>query len=301
MKRWGLIAASLLTACGGDTTWLGEQIADGVLGGGSGAAGGVFSAVGGVSGAIAGASDAVGGASGAAAGGPPDALIPALFFTRYEAEAPSNALTFPVQVVDGNGYATCPADGVKEGANCASGGQVISQIMGRSPCQPPTLRSSYDGCQNIGGGVEFRDVTVPVDGSYDVTWWYHCGADPSRPGRANVYGDTGCGGLDYATGPNTGCRSHMIDVNGAAVSATVAGQTALYFHFPCYGTAWSILHGATTALSLKSGSNVIYIHAPGATTLDAADIDAIDIQAPGHGSAEPPLWPKLVTPVLVGN
>ncbi len=33
----------------------------------------------------------------------------------------------------------------------------------------------------------------------------------------------------------------------------------------------------TTALPLKAGSNVIYIHAPGATTLDAADIDAINV------------------------
>lgn len=40
---------------------------------------------------------------------------------------------------------------------------------------------------------------------------------------------------------------------------------------------------------------------PGATTLDAVDLDAIDVQASGHGTAPEPLWPKLVTPVLTAN
>jgi hypothetical protein len=52
---------------------------------------------------------------------------------------------------------------------------------------------------------------------------------------------------------------------------------------------------------LKAGTNTIYIHAPGAPTLDAADIDALDVQASGHGIAAPPAWPKLVTPVVAGN
>jgi hypothetical protein len=278
VKPWWLIAASLLTACGVDgTTWLGEQVGDGAEGS---------------------AADA---GSGGLDGNLPDPGALASFFVRYEAESSTNAITFPVEQLDSAGYATCPTDGVNEGANCASGGMVVSQILGRSPCQPPTSRTSYDSCQNIGGGVEFNDVTVPVDGTYDITWWYHCGADPARPGRANVYGDTACGGLDYGTGPNTGCRPHLIDVNGAAVSSTVAGQAAPYYHFPCYGTDWSILHGATTALRLKAGSNTIYIHAPGATTLDAADIDALDVHAAGHGTAAPPLWPRIVTPVASGN
>ncbi|HZL17818.1 MAG TPA: hypothetical protein VFG23_08740 [Polyangia bacterium] len=51
----------------------------------------------------------------------------------------------------------------------------------------------------------------------------------------------------------------------------------------------------TTALPLKAGSNVIYIHAPGATTLDAADIDAINVLPQGTGA------PPLATPVMSGN
>ena len=51
----------------------------------------------------------------------------------------------------------------------------------------------------------------------------------------------------------------------------------------------------TTALPLKAGSNVIYLHAPGATTLDAADIDAINVLPQGTGA------PPLATPVMSGN
>jgi hypothetical protein len=222
--------------------------------------------------------------------------VPENFFVRYEAESSLNALTYPVEGV-GTGTA-CPTNGVKEGANCASGGKLINQILGRSPCTPPTSTTSYDQCQNRGGGVQFNEVTVPVDGIYDVTWWYHCG--PDTPGHADVYGDTKCGGLNYDTGAGTGCRPHLIDVNGVPVSSTVDGKTALYYQFPCYTAPWSILHGATTALPLKAGKNTIYYHAPGATTLDAADLDALDVQAPGHGTAPAPAWPKLVTPVVSG-
>jgi hypothetical protein len=257
-----------------------------------GATGGATTAGGGTTG---GASTAGGGTTGAAG----STGVPATFFMRYEAESPLNTLTYPVEQISTEGDAACPADGVKEGAKCASGGNVVVQILGRSPCDPPTSTSSYNNCQDKGGGVTFNQVTVPVDGTYDVTWWYHCGAD--TPGHADVYGDTKCGGLDYGTGAGTGCRPHLIDVNGAPMSSTVDGKTALYFQFPCYPAAWSILHGATTALPLKAGPNTIYIHAPGATTLDAADIDALDVQAEGHGTAPAPLWPKLVTPVVSGD
>jgi hypothetical protein len=241
--------------------------------------------------------------SGASASGSPGSGggsgVPASFFARYEAEAATNVLTYPVERIGTEGDAACPPGGVKEGASCASGGKVVTQILGRSPCNPPSSTTSYDQCQNQGGGVEFEDVTVPVDGTYDVTWWYHCG--PDRPGHADVYGDTNCGGLDYGTGPGTGCRPHLIDVNGTPMSAILAGKTARYYQFPCYAAPWSVLHGATTALPLKAGSNRIYIHAPGATTLDAVDLDAIDVAAEGHGIAPSPLWPKLVTPVVSGN
>jgi len=218
--------------------------------------------------------------------------VPLDFFARYEAEAPQNVLTYPVEGFVSEG-APCPAGGVKEGASCASGGKVANQILGRSPCNPPTSTTSYNQCQNKGGGVQFNGVTVPVAGTYEVTWWYHCGS-------SDFYGDTKCGGLDYKTGPGTGCRPHLIDVNGVPMSTTVDGATALYYQFPCYPGSWSILHGATTALPLKAGANTIYIHAPGATTLDAADLDALDLHAEGQGTAPAPLWPKLVTPVVSG-
>jgi hypothetical protein len=225
--------------------------------------------------------------------------MPANFFVRYEAESSSNTLTYPVEGIVTEGDAACPADGVKEGAQCASGGKVVNQILGRSPCDPPTSTTSYTNCQDKGGGVQFNGVTVPVAGNYDVTWWYHCGQD--KPGHADVYGDTKCGGLNYDTGAGTGCRPHLIDVNGVPMTSTVGGQAARYYQFPCYVDNWKPLHGATTSLPLTAGSNTIYIHAPGATTLDAADIDALDVQPNGKGVAPAPLWPKLVTPVVSGN
>lgn len=129
-----------------------------------------------------------------------------------------------------------------------------------------------------------------------MTWWYHCGQD--TPGHADVFGDTRCGGLDYNTGAGSGCRPHLNDVSSVPMSAIVGGRTALYYRYP---GSWAILHGATTALPLKAGANTIYIHAPGAPTLDASDLDALDVQASGHGVAPTPLWPKMVTPVATGN
>jgi hypothetical protein len=213
----------------------------------------------------------------------------ASFRLRYEAEAvPPNVLTYSAtaDLTCFGSNLTCPTDGVEEGANCCSGGGVITEIIGRAPCSgPPGSDAGYTDCQDTGAGVEFDDVTVPADGTYDVTWWYHCG-------EANTYGDTMCGGLHYAVG--TGCRPQLIDVNGVPMSATVDAQMALIYQFPCYVSAWSVVHGATTALPLKSGLNIIYFHAPHATNLDAADVDAIDVQPLGQG-VEP-----RVTPVVSG-
>jgi hypothetical protein len=216
------------------------------------------------------------------------------FRTRYEAEAiPPNVLTFSA-IADHTCFGTnltCPADGVKEGANCCSGGGVITQILGRVPCSgAPGSDGGYMDCKDTGAGVEFHGVTVPADGTYDVTWWYHCGGGN---GVANVYGDLMCGGLHYTVG--IGCRPQLIDVNGVPMSGTIDAQVALIYQFPCYADAWSVVHGATTALPLKTGSNTIYIHAPHVTDLDAADIDAIDVLPHGQG-AQP--W---VTPVVSGN
>ncbi len=78
------------------------------------------------------------------------------------------------------------------------------------------------------------------------------------------------------------------------MSSTLDGAAATVYQFPCYGVAWSVVHAATTALPLKAGANIIYIHAPHATTLDSSDIDAIDVLAAGQGVR------PLVTPVVSG-
>jgi hypothetical protein len=244
---------------------------------------------------------------------------PADFFMRYEAESSKNTLTYPVEGYVTEGDGPCPgvpgtsSDGVKEGANCASGslglvngGYVVNQILGRSPCTPPTSTTSYTDCGNLGGGVTFNGVTVPVDGSYDVTFWYHSGG-------SDTYGDANCGGVRYDTAAGNGqlCRPHMISVNGVQMSSTINGQTAVYYEFPAYASSWSIVHGAVAALPLKAGSNTILIKAPGSTTSDAADIDALDVQpssGPGaplfqsSGQGGPPTLPiGLVTPVVNWN
>jgi hypothetical protein len=240
--------------------------------------------------------------------------VPATFFVRYEAESPVNTRTYPVEGVATEGATPCPgiagtsSDGVKEGANCASGGHAVNQILGRSPCTPATSTTSYTDCGDKGGGVTFNEVTVPVDGTYDVTFWYHSGQE--TPGHADVYGDVNCGGHSYDTGPGSGCRPHLIYVDGVQMSSTVGGQSAVYYEFPAYPDSWSIIHGAVTALPLKAGSNTIYIKAPGFTTSDAADIDAIDIQPSGQGAplfqssgqgGPPAQRMGLITPVVNWN
>lgn len=217
---------------------------------------------------------------------------------RYEAEAiPPNVLIRGA-IVDDTCFATgnvCPSGGLEEGADCCSNGGVVTALLGRVPCGGPAGDAGdYVDCQDIGAGVEFHGIVVPADGSYDVTWWYHCG-EAGSSGVADTYGDTACGGLDYDTGPGTGCRPHLIDVDGVPVSTTLDGAAATIYQFPCYGDAWSVVHAATTALPLKAGANVIYIHAPHATNLDGSDIDAIDVLLAGQGAR------PLVTPVVSGD
>ena len=218
--------------------------------------------------------------------------------TRYEAEStPPNVLEQSA-IVDNTCFATnlsCPPDGVREGANCCSEGGVVTELLGRVPCAGPPGdpdAGDYVDCQALGGGVEFHDVSVPADGDYDVTWWYHCGANIS--GNANTFGDLKCGGLDYETGPGTGCRPQLIDVNGVPMTSLVDGQAVAIYQFPCYDDAWSVLHGATTVLPLQAGLNIITLHAPHEITLDSADIDAIDVGPVGQGV------PPRVSPVASG-
>ncbi|MDP8999940.1 MAG: hypothetical protein M3O46_07495 [Myxococcota bacterium] len=248
-------------------------------------------------------------------GGPDDsaANVSTTFFARYEAESSANTLTDPGERPSTEGDRPCAgmpgtnSDGVKEGANCASAGLSVTQLLGRSPCTPP---NSNTGCKNTGAGIIFNGVTVPATATYDVTFWYHAGVLTGHPGVADVFGDVHCGGLNYNTGPGSGCRPHVILVNGVQMTATVAGQNAVYYQFPCYPSAWSIVHGAVVALPLKAGANTIFIKAPPFATGDGADIDALDVQPAGagapafqaNGQGAPPTLPiGLVTPVVNWN
>ncbi len=217
-------------------------------------------------------------ASGGDASASPDGT--AGFSQWIEAEAvPPNVLTNGAQITTCAGSAqygrglTCAPDTLKEGALCCSGGKVVVSLLGRA-------------ANNAGSGVEFHQVSVPSAGSYDVTWWYHCGANDS-------FGDVGCGGLHYPVGSS--CRPHLIDVNGMPITSTVGGASAQFFQFPCYQGDWSIIHAATTTLPLQAGNNVIYVHPPHVANLDAADIDVIHVTAVGQGVGQ------RVTPVVVGN
>jgi hypothetical protein len=218
------------------------------------------------------------GSGGAGMGGGGGA--PSSFDAWYEAEAvPPNVLINGANKImcdSGGQYneMTCTHDQVMEGAVCCSEGGLVANLLGKAD-------------NNAGGGVEFHNISVPSDAMYSVTWWYHCGSK-------DTFGDANCGGLRYSVPNYAGCRPHLIDVNGTTVSSTVNGAVAPFFQFPCYSTAWAVIHAATTDLPLKAGNNVIFIHPPHVANLDSADIDAIHVTAMGQGTG------VAVTPV-VGN
>jgi hypothetical protein len=179
----------------------------------------------------------------------------------YEAEAMTNTLSGSTLTANppkprlGKCMPICPPDGVKPGAQCCSaGGEVLWLTQGNGP---------------IPGGLQFNGVTAPADGTYDVTWWYHCGASDN-------FGDKHCGGqTDPPTTP-AGCRPHQIVVNGVELMGT--------YHFPCFAGSWIEMHAATTALPLKAGANTIKVYPK---ERDSADMDALQISPVGKGT--PPL------------
>jgi hypothetical protein len=279
----GRVGSGGATGVGGDMSALGGTGGPGVAGtsGAGGAPGGMSGTPGGMSGT--GIDTGVGGSAGSGSAGAGTAGgggAPSTLDAWYEAEAvPPNVLINGANKVmcnSGQQYneMTCTHDQVKEGAVCCSEGGLVANILGKA-------------ANNTGAGIEFHNVSAPTDGVYSVTWWYHCGA-------SDTFGDVNCGGLHYSVPKYAGCRPHLIDVNGTAVSGTVNGAVALFFQFPCYSSAWAVIHAATTDLPLKAGNNVIFIHTPHVGNLDAADIDAIHVTAMGQGNG------VAVTPV-VGN
>jgi hypothetical protein len=168
----------------------------------------------------------------------------------YEAEAvPPNVLGGPARV--GHGAACPKGTPIKEGDMCQSNGGEVGQILGRAM-----------------GSLTYNNITVPSDGTYDVTWYYHCGLNDN-------FGDKNCGGQTNPPTTMSGCRPHQIVVNGTEMPGT--------YHFPCYPGGWIIMHIAKTALPLKGGmmnSIKVYSKAP----RDSADLDAISVLPPGMGT-----------------
>ena len=157
--------------------------------------------------------------------------------------------------------------------SCCSGGGELRQLLGRG------------GTNNAGGGVTFKNITVPSDGMYDVVRWFHCGLDDN-------WHDNNCGGAPYPewmsfynpnANPQPGCRPHLIAVNG--VQQDGADHKTPFWQFPCFGGGWDIMHVATTPLHLTAGKNQIRLGAPHIADLDGVDIDAIHVVSAGKGTA----------------
>jgi hypothetical protein len=176
-------------------------------------------------------------------GGP----LPAGAIGWYEAEAvPPNTLFGATKVAMCGTAPPCASlDAIKEGVECCSGGKKLSQL----------LRGK--------GGVVMNDITVPSDGTYDVTWWYHCGKNDN-------FGDPTCGGLPHTP---SGCRPHIMEINGA--------KQPKVSEWPCFPGSWGQIHAVTTPIPFKAGKNSIRIYAtPGR---DAADLDALAVYPAGMG------------------
>jgi hypothetical protein len=174
----------------------------------------------------------------------------------YEAEAvPPNVLGGGAKI--GTGVACPTGVPIKEGDMCQSAGHEVNNILGRN-----------------GASVTFNGISVPSDGMYDVTWWYHCGLNDN-------FGDKNCGGATSPPPTASGCRPHQLVVNGTAMPGT--------YHFPCSAMMWIAIHAATTALPLKAG-NMNSIKISTMAPRDSADLDAIAIAQPGMGT------PPLLTP-----
>jgi hypothetical protein len=196
----------------------------------------------------------------------------------YEAEAPENVLDNGAVAERCTDWNTCTA--VTEGAKCCSGGGQVRWLLGRG------------GTNNAGGGVTFTGVKVPSAGVYDVTWWYHCG-------DYDNWHDNNCGGPPYPSwmswynpqaNPQPGCRVHLIEVNGTQVNGP---DNAPFWHFPCYGGPWSMIHASTTSLTLAAGTNKIRLQAPHIADLDAVDLDAIHVVPAGKGTP-PQVFPRAI-------
>jgi hypothetical protein len=245
-------------AGGGSSTGGAGGDVPGGLGAGGAGAGGVGGTAGSGGGPAGGSGGGGSGGAAAADAGPAagtggdigDASAPPLtgdMIGWYEAEADGNEFTKPARVSTCGAGPCASTAAVKELAECCSGGKKVSNV------------------ERGNGKLQINKISVPADGTYDVTWWYHCGKNDN-------FRDPGCGGDPKRT--KSGCRPHVLIVNG--------GPPSKVYEFACFPGSWGELHAATTPLALKAGGdNTIKIFAtPGQ---DAADLDAIAIYPAGKG------------------
>jgi hypothetical protein len=138
---------------------------------------------------------------------------------------------------------------------CCSGGGQVTWIVSAN-----TAHTS--------GWMELHDIAAPANGTYDITFWYHCGG-------GDTYGDDNCGG-DAMTQPGQkGCRPTVFTINGTLMPGA--------YHFPCFSGSGGIIHAATVSLPLSQGMNTIKYAPP--VPRDAADLDAIEVLSSGKGVA----------------
>jgi hypothetical protein len=164
------------TATGGSTGTTGGSTGTtggntGTTGGSTGTTGGSTGTTGGSGGSGDGGSGgATGGSGGAATGGSGGGGGTSAIMGWYEAEAIPPNTKAPRSEVHVNPATACKTTPPKPGDNCQSGGGEVTWIT--------------EGRQ---GWLQFNQVAAPSDGTYDVTWWYHCGNNDN-------FGDKHCGG-----------------------------------------------------------------------------------------------------------
>jgi hypothetical protein len=271
--RAALVAGVLLGACGGNidkgapggSPSTGGDGGDGSQGGASaggsggkspsglgGGGGGLGSVDAAATGGTSGSSGAAGGEVDASAGGGEggEGGASGASLSWYEGEA---------GVISGRAVramcTACPSSaGMKPGDACCSGGGEVKWLVAHG-----------------NGELQFKGVSVPADGMYDVTWWYFCG-------KNDHFGDRNCGGQTDPPTTASGCRPHQFFVNGTLMPGA--------YHFPCFSGMWNLVRAATVTMPLKAGANnTIKLHAP--PPRDSVNVDAIAIFPPGKGL--PPL------------
>jgi hypothetical protein len=152
---------------------------------------------------------------------------------------------------------------MKAGDSCCSGGGEVTWIVAAKTSD-----------------LQLNGISVPSDGTYDVTFWYYCGNNDN-------YNDRNCGGQTNPPTTAAGCRPHQFVVNGNLMPGA--------YHFPCFGGAWSIVRTATVSMALKAGANTIRMHAP--PPRDCVNLDGIELYPTGKG--QPPLI--MSNPDLTGH